>query len=515
MQRLVTGMPAGGVAAGYGTDIMRDPGHGSLPPMHFIVKLFPEIIIKSSPVRGRFIRQLRENVRRLIIASGQIAQVRDRWDHIEITAAGDDATRDAVVAGILARTPGIASYSAVHQYPLGDYDAMAAQAWTHYGDLLPGCTFCVRVKRTGVHDFQSVQVEREVGARLLRRCASANVQLLDPQVTVRLDIRDDDLYVVEDTQPGLGGFPLGTQDAVMSLISGGYDSAVASFQAMKRGLRTHFCFFNLGGRAHEVGVKTVAYFLWSQYGASHPVKFITVPFEDVVAEILTKVDQSQMGVVLKRMMLRSASRVARDWQVDALLTGESVAQVSSQTLANLAVIDAATDMLVLRPLAMTAKAEIIDIARAIGTADFAASMPEYCGVISVRPTTRARPDRVALAEERFDFAVLERALERRRAEDIDVVLDNLADSPAVEIFSAPQPDAIIVDIRHADDSSRIPLKAGAATVLCMPFYRLQNTFADLDQSQRYLLYCGKGVISRLHAELLHEQGFANVGVYRP
>ncbi|MGK2914730.1 MAG: tRNA uracil 4-sulfurtransferase ThiI [Porticoccaceae bacterium] len=483
--------------------------------MHFIVKLFPEIIIKSAPVRARFIRQLRDNLRRLIASRDAVADVRNHWDHIEIIAPGDAAERDRTIADILACTPGVASFSAVHHYPLHDYDDMAERAWSHYGELLRDCTFCVRVKRMGRHGFSSTDVEREVGARLFRRVETTKVKLIDPDITVRLDIRDDKLYVVESTRRGLGGFPLGTQDAVMSLISGGFDSTVASFLTMKRGLRTHFCFFNLGGRAHEVGVKTVAHYLWSKYGASHMVKFITVPFEDVVAEILTKVDQAQMGVVLKRMMLRAATRVAHEWQVEALVTGESVAQVSSQTLANLAVIDAATDMLVLRPLATTDKSDIIDTARAIGTAEFAANMPEYCGVISVRPTTRARPDRVAHAEERFDFAVLERAIERRRAENIDTVISAMMDGPGIEIFSAPQPDAIILDIRHPDEILCAPLNTGAAAVQQMPFYRLQQAFAELDQRHCYLLYCGKGIISRLHAELLHEQGFTNTAVYRP
>ncbi|HAD10702.1 MAG TPA: tRNA 4-thiouridine(8) synthase ThiI, partial [Porticoccaceae bacterium] len=126
----------------------------------------------------------------------------------------------------------------------------------------------------------------------------------------------------------------------------------------KRGLRTHFCFFNLGGRAHELGVKEVAWYLWQKYGASHRVKFITVPFEEVVAEILTKVTDSQMGVVLKRMMYRAAGEVARSWNVDALVTGESVAQVSSQTLPNLAVIDSVTDLLTIRPLVTMDKNDI-------------------------------------------------------------------------------------------------------------------------------------------------------------
>ena len=121
-----------------------------------------------------------------------------------------------------------------------------------------------------------------------------------------------------------------------------------------------------------------------------------------------------MGVILKRMMLRVADQVAEELEIDALVTGEAVAQVSSQTVRNLAVIDSVVERLVMRPLVASDKEDIVRMASEIGTEEFAASMPEYCGVISVKPTTRARPERVAEEEGKFDMAVLERAFNNRR-----------------------------------------------------------------------------------------------------
>ncbi len=483
--------------------------------MHFVVKLFPEIIIKSAPVRKRFIKQLRDNLRRLINDRGYAAQVHSEWDKLDVLTADDDGVSAAGIERLLATTPGIANFSRVAHHPLGDFDYIADLVWATYEERLTGATFCVRIKRTGKHAFNSVEAERQIGGRLLQRAASAKVKLVDPELTIRLDIRGEQLYIVEQTTQGLGGFPLGTQEPVLSLISGGFDSSVATYLTMRRGLRSHFCFFNLGGRAHELGVKEVAWYLWDKYGSSHRVKFITVPFESVVAEILTTVDNSQMGVVLKRMMFRAATEVANDWKVGALVTGESIAQVSSQTLPNLAVIDSVTDLLTIRPLVTMDKNDIINIARAIGTADFAANMPEYCGVISVKPTTRAKPERIAREEEKFNFAVLEHAIASRREENIDELMGNLADLPSVEVFSSPQPEMTILDIRHPDEIMRKPLTAGAVAVEAVPFFTLQKSFKSLDQAHRYLLYCEKGVMSRLHAELLHEQGFQNLGVYRP
>src|SRR5690606_35772040 len=163
----------------------------------------------------------------------------------------------------------------------------------------------------------------------------------------------------------------------------------ASFLTMRRGLRTHFCFFNLGGTAHEVGVKQVACYLWERYGLSHRVQFVTVPFEEAVAEIIKSVDNSHMGVILKRMMLRAAEKVAAHVEAGGQVTGQAKAPVSGQTLVNVKVIDSVTDTLGLRPLITTDKPGIIRIARQIGTEEFAKNLPEYCGVISRNPKTRA------------------------------------------------------------------------------------------------------------------------------
>ncbi|WP_376748957.1 thiazole biosynthesis protein, partial [Stutzerimonas nitrititolerans] len=286
-------------------------------------------------------------------------------------------------------------------------------------------------------------------------------------------------------------------------------------QMMRRGLMTHFCFFNLGGRAHELGVMEVAHYLWKKYGSSHRVLFISVPFEEVVGEILDKVDNSQMGVVLKRMMLRASTQIAERLHIDALVTGEAISQVSSQTLPNLSVIDSATDMLVLRPLIAAHKQDIIDTAFAIGTAEFAKNMPEYCGVISKNPTTRAKRYRVEHEEKQFDMQVLERALENARQVAIDRVIDELGEDIKVEEVATATAGQVVLDIRHPDAAEDEPLQLTGIEVQTMPFYAVNNRFKELDENRQYLLYCDKGVMSRLHAHHLLSEGHQNVRVYRP
>ncbi|GAB3111762.1 tRNA 4-thiouridine(8) synthase ThiI [Aestuariicella hydrocarbonica] len=483
--------------------------------MHFIVKLFPEITIKSPPVRKRFIKHLRENLKELCRELEFPVQVVRDWDKIDVMAETDDPVAIAEVAEILSHTPGIAYFSKVQTFPLGDLEDIFQKTKAIWADALADKTFCVRVKRNGDHEFSSIEVERYVGGGLNQHTEAKGVKLKDPDITVRMEIKRDQLHVIETQTQGLGGFPLGSQEPVLSLISGGFDSTVSSYLTIKRGIRTHYCFFNLGGRAHEVGVKEVAYYLWKKFGASHRVMFVTIPFEDVVSEILEKVDNSQMGVVLKRMMLRAASKVAEEMEIQALVTGEAIGQVSSQTLTNLAVIDSVTDTLVLRPLIAMDKGEIIDVARRIGTEEFAAAMPEYCGVISRKPTTRAQEMRVAHEESKFDMAVLEAAITERRTVHIDKVMDDLDEDVQVGVQQQVESAQVVIDVRHPDETELRPLRIEGVEVLTIPFYKLSAEFPALDKTRDYLLYCDKGVMSQLHAANLRDAGYSNLGVYRP
>ncbi len=484
--------------------------------MLYLLKLFPEISIKSRPVRRQQTRQLRKNIRAVIKEFDAAVQVAGDWDSIEVETT---VTVPEVLAQILERlctTPGISLVLEVSKHPLPDLQGMLDLTMDSYAQRLAGKTFAVRCKRQGKHDFSSVDIERFVGAGLNQNTAAAGVNLTAPEVTVQLEVRHQDFYVVRQQARGLGGFPLGCQDSVLSLISGGFDSSVSSYLCIRRGLQTHYCFFNLGGKAHELAVKEVALYLWMKYHSSHRVKFVSVPFEDVVSEILDRVDNAQMGVVLKRMMLRAAEKIAEELEIKALVTGESVAQVSSQTLTNLSVIDTATDKLVLRPLVTTDKQAIIDLAREIGSEEFSRNIPEYCAVISRNPTTRAKPERVAREEARINMDVLATAVANARYQLITEVMEDFGEQAAeVAIVQAIGPQDTVVDIRHPHEvelSPFQPIPGADYTLLNIPFYELRSSYERLVDKPRVLLYCDRGMMSRLHAANLQDEGLRNVAV---
>ncbi|WP_442799171.1 tRNA uracil 4-sulfurtransferase ThiI [Pantoea vagans] len=482
--------------------------------MKFIIKLFPEITIKSPSVRLRFIKILASNIRNVLkTVSDDIAVVR-YWDHIEVRSK-NPALAD-IIPDELTRIPGIHHVLAVEDREYTDIHHIFEQTLAQYRDRLEGKSFCVRVKRRGKHSFSSQDVERYVGGGLNQHIESARVQLKNPDVTVNLEVEENRLTLVTARYEGLGGFPIGTQEDVLSLISGGFDSGVSSYMLLRRGSRVHYCFFNLGGAAHEIGVRQVAHYLWNRFGRSHRVRFVAINFEPVVGEILEKVDDGQMGVVLKRMMVRAASTIAERYGVQALVTGEAVGQVSSQTLTNLRLIDNASDTLILRPLISHDKEHIIRVAREIGTEDFASTMPEYCGVISKSPTVKAVKAKIEAEEQNFDFSILDRVVEEATNVDIRTIAEQTEEEVVeVETVALLSDNDVVLDIRSIDEQEEKPLTLNATEVKSLPFYKLSTQFGDLDQNRTWLLYCDRGVMSRLQALYLHEQGFKNVKVYRP
>ncbi|HCW91231.1 MAG TPA: tRNA 4-thiouridine(8) synthase ThiI, partial [Marinobacter sp.] len=189
--------------------------------------------------------------------------------------------------------------------------------------------------------------------------------------------------------------------------------------------------------------------------------------------------------------------------------------VPSQTLTNLNVVDRASKQVVLRPLVAMDKESIIAIAREIGTESYARAMPEYCGVISSKPVTRAKLDRTEHEEARMDPAALQQAIEQRVDTPVSRLLDSVRTPEEVELVRTPSVEDVIVDVRHPDEIARAPLELTNNRVLEIPFYELNQQADQLAAGTRYLLYCDRGTMSRMHAGHLKAEGHGNVEVYAP
>ena len=476
----------------------------------FILKLFPEIMIKGSSAKRQMVGQLYSNLVTIFERISSNIEVKKFSDKMEVLSPTQVLPE---VRQKLLDTSGIEQILEVLQFDdMDSLEKIKVKVGELVIDSLEDKTFVVRVKRSGKHEYSSIDIERTVGGYLLAHSKALKVSLKHPEVVVQMELIENQLNIITKKYKGLSGFPIGTQGDILSLMSGGFDSTVASYLTMKRGIKTHFIFFNLGGNAHEIGVKQVALYLWNKFGSSHKVKFITVPFEDVLTEIFRSTPPTYMGVTLKRLMLMASEKIADEMEIDALLTGESVAQVSSQTLRNLALIDEVSSKLILRPLSTMNKPEIINIANEIGTRAFAESMPEYCGVISQNPITHGSFKRMEKVALKFDYDVLNKAVEDAQHIYVHDIIQDIKELAAVEVVNDLKSDEfVVIDIRGEDETIETECET-----LNIPFHKLKKEFESLPKDKEYLLYCEKGIMSQLHAQYLKdEHNCENVRVYRP
>jgi len=476
----------------------------------FIVKYFTEIMIKGDSAKKQMINQLYQNLQKISLNISKDIYIKKFFDKIELISPCEFVDDLRVK---LLETPGIEQVlEAIQVDNMYTIDDIKVKVNEFMSKQIDNKTFVVRAKRVGTQNFKSIDIEQVVGGYMLAMNKnSKGVSLKNAEVTINLELEHSKLNIITKKYFGMGGFPLGTQGDILSLISGGFDSSVASYLSIKRGIKTHFIFFNLGGLAHEIGVKQVAWYLWNKFASSHKVSFISVPFEEVVSQIFKDISPSYMGVMLKRLMIQASQNIAKELKIDALLTGESVAQVSSQTLRNLSLINNTSNMLILRPLAMIGKPDIIDIATKIGTRKFAETMPEYCGVISQNPVTFGSYKRVLKEAKAFDYSVLDEAVKNAKIKNIDEVLDDICEIGSLEVVNKLAKNDIVIDIRQSSDC----IKTEVLT-LKIPFYNLKKEFKNLSKDKTYLLYCDKGVLSQLHGQFLKDnEGYTNIKVYRP
>lgn len=460
-----------------------------------IVRFAPEVSTKSNRTRRRFHRVLRANVADALDRAEVPHRLTLNFSRLLIET---DAVPEAL--GVLPRVFGVGSYSRVEAVSDATVDAIAATGGVCFAERTRGRRYAVRCKKIGRHDFSSMEVERTLGRALNE---GAKVDLVDPEVTVHVECHEGIAYFFTEKCPGIGGLPGGVQGRAVALISGGFDSAVAAWHMMKRGVVMDFVFCNLGGSAYERMVLQVAKVLHDAWNFGQRPRFYVVDFTGPVADLRSKVTPSYWQVVLKRLMYRAADRIAMDIGAEALVTGEAVGQVSSQTLSNLLSIDGAATLPVLRPLVGTDKRDIVDQARRIGTAPLSARIREYCAIASQRPVTAANRTRVEREDARLDPAALDSALANRREIDLHAVTADDLRMPYIFTEIIPN-DAIVIDCQqpHMYESWHVPGALHRDPVALLDGFR-----RELDRDRTYVLYCSFGVQTPMLAEVMQQAGY--------
>ncbi|CAL1329326.1 tRNA uracil 4-sulfurtransferase ThiI [Candidatus Providencia siddallii] len=483
--------------------------------MNFIIKLFSEITIKSKSVRLYFIRTLTNNINNILKKISKEILVVRKWDYIEVYIY--DLSKYDKICDELTRIPGINYFLEVEKKTFLNLDDIFKEVYSIYSIQLKNKTFCVRVKRKGKHKFSSIEAESYIGFMLNNSIKSSIVKLKNQDITIHLEIKDNILFIVKSRFNGIGGFPIGTQENVLSLISGGIDSCVSSYMLIRRGCCVHYCFFNIGNIEYEIKVKEIAYYLWKRFGSTHNVKFFIIDFKFLVSEIIKKVKSDQISIILKRMMIKAASKIAKHYNIQAIATGESLGQVSSQTIINLNIINNISSLIVLRPLIAYDKEVIIEISRKIGTEKFTKNIPEYCTKFLKKQTAKAIQSSIETEENKIDYNILDVAIKSVEYVDFNQfffkkIKVNLKVEVVNKIFSKNE---IILDIRTIDEYKTKPLFIKGVEIKHIPFYKLNTQFPILPKNKTYLLYCERGIMSRLQALILNEKGFFNIKIYRP
>lgn len=391
----------------------------SAMPQPVIVVHYHELWLKGRN-RNFFLNKLGLALKRSLegIPFSRVGRPGDRMIIVLKPGPGKEqaAVQDALAR--IARVVGVANYSVartVERSPEASLENICEATWLETAGQRFS-TFAVRAKRSDKSfPVNAMNVESEVGRYLLEKLRAAGrevrVNLNDPDFTCHIEITPGPVLVYSQKIPGPGGLPANSGGRMMCLLSGGFDSAVAAYKMIKRGAHLSFVHFWGGGAregessvhvARELARKLVPY----QFTA----KLYLVPFEPLQREIVRLAPETYRVLLYRRLMLRIASKLAERDRIPALVTGDSLGQVASQTLQNMVAVGDAVRMPVFRPLAGEDKLEIQALARKIGTYEISAEpFHDCCPVFMPRvPALFATPEELTRAEEALDIEELVR-----------------------------------------------------------------------------------------------------------
>jgi tRNA uracil 4-sulfurtransferase len=373
--------------------------------MDSVLIRYHEIALKKGN-RAYFTELLKKNLVAAVRDLG-VKEIRSLPARLSLTFK-NDIDQQTVVRRITS-VFGVANFSTVERTPR-DLDRIQSRIL----ESLNGVSFSSFRIETQRSDksfpLTSPEINRQLGAAVKER-SGARVDLSHPELTIRVEILPRDAFFSFDKIAGAGGLPVGASGRVLSLISGGIDSPVAAYRMMQRGCRLIFVHFHsvpyLDKTSQEKVRQLVSILTRHQFQS----RLYLVPFAEIQRQIVTAVNRPLRVILYRRMMLRIGQGIAREEKAKALVTGESLGQVASQTLENMAVIQQASTLPILRPLVGMDKQEIIDQARRIGTFDISSIPDQDCCQLFVpkHPATKAKLGEVEEAESRIDIQDLIRS----------------------------------------------------------------------------------------------------------
>lgn len=381
-------------------------GHMTKPDT-VIVRFSGEIGIKGEWTRRAYERLVLKNIYSALRHHGtaydKLTRKRGR-----IYVKSDNASE---VAEKLTRVFGISSVSPAASIA-SDMNEIAETSIAVASDTATlGSSFAIRCHRVGDHVYSSLDVCRQVGEQILEKLAERklHVDLTNPQFTINIEVREAEAYVFSDTLQSAGGFPVGSQAKVVGLLSGGIDSPVALWLAMKRGCTVTPVYLDNSPLTDETTTEKALetarkLFEWS---IDYPRNVYIVPHGKNLQTIMENAPRKFTCLLCKRIMYRIAERIADAEKAEGIVTGEAIGEQASQTLINLRVLNEAVKAYpVHRPLLGFDKTETEALARRIGTYETSIREAKGCSAAPSQPSTQARLEAVKEAEKQLDIATM-------------------------------------------------------------------------------------------------------------
>lgn len=368
--------------------------------------------------RNTFITRLASNVKKTLTDFPHVRVHADR-DRMHLLLNGEDSD---VIIPKLQKVFGIQNFSPSIRVEK-EIDVIKKTAQEMMREVYTGKeTFKITAKRSD-HDFiqTSGELNLTLGNAVIDLFPDIKVKMKNPDINLRVEIRKDGAFLSHTTIQGAGGLPVGTGGKGMLMLSGGIDSPVAGYFAMKRGVEIEAVHFASPPYTSEQALQKAKDLTAKLAPYVGSIQFIEVPFTEVQEEIKKNIPQGYWMTITRRMMLRLTDAIREQRKGLIILNGESLGQVASQTLQSMVAINEVTNTPIIRPVATMDKLEIIDVAQKIDTFELAIQPFEDCCTIFAppQPKTRPRLDKVHHYEERLDIeGMIERAMAELKMEEI-------------------------------------------------------------------------------------------------
>ena len=350
-----------------------------------IIARYGEVGLKSNRVRKRFENRLKNNIKASIDADVKISQARIYIFPEDYDDAIEKLER---IFGIVSYSPAISTKATFED--IEETVSLYAEKLHDEGLLDENTRFAISCRRVGTHEFSSQEMAAFAGAVVVRKYSSP-VDLTNPELTIYLEVRDNDAYIFHEKIEGPGGLPLGTQGKVVSLVSSGIDSPVATYLMMKRGCQVIALYCDNQPYTTSDALKNYEDLVeqLNLYASGAPIKKRVVRYGDYLSTCKSDAPDKMTCVLCKSGMYKIAGMLAKKMHAEAVIDGSSLGQVASQTLPNILATREDLDVPVLSPLIGLDKVEITKIAQKIGTYDISKRDDGGCKAVPKYPETKA------------------------------------------------------------------------------------------------------------------------------